>query len=128
MSNRKVSELIKVENKSNKIKGIVEDILKEYEYYYEKAKGYLEGHEAYLEKKGLMTKIGASVGIKKEVKYDNSDSSLAEVMIQGISMGSIDMEKKISTYNKDVNKEQLKFAKEFLEFQHDSITGLKKFL
>lgn len=120
--------LEELKDKDNKIKGTVEDILKEYEHYYKESKSYLEDHDSTLEENGLMAKMGASMGIKKEVKYDNSDSSVAEVLIQGISMGSIDMEKKISTYNKEVDKEQMKFAKKFLEFQQDAITGLKKYL
>jgi len=120
--------LDELKTKDNKIKGTIEDILKEYEYYYRESKNYLESKNATLDETSKMAKMGASMGIKKEVKYDNSDSSIAEVLIQGISMGSIDMEKKISAYKEEVDKEQLKFAKKFLEFQQDSITGLKKYL
>lgn len=120
--------LEELKDKDNKIKGTVEDILKEYEYYFKESKNYLEEKSASLEENSMMAKMGASMGIKKEVKYDNSDSSVAEVLIQGISMGSIDMEKKISAYDKEVDKEQMKFAKKFLKFQQDSITGLKKYL
>lgn len=120
--------LEELKNKDNKIKGTVEEILKQYEYYFKESKNYLEEKDALLEENSLMAKMGASMGIKKEVKYDNSDSSIAELLIQGISMGSIDMEKKLKAYEKEAEKEQLKFAKDFLEFQEDSITGLKKFL
>lgn len=120
--------LEELKDKDNKIKGTVEDILKEYEYYYRESKNYLESRGATLDKTSMMAKMGASMGIKKEVKYDNSDTSIAEVLIQGVSMGSIDMEKKISCYTKEVDKEQLKFAKKFLDFQEDTITGLKRYL
>jgi len=102
--------------------------LHEYEKFLEICKKELLAHEIKPSSTSNMAKKGASMGIKKEVKYDNSDSSIAEVLIQGISMGSIDMEKKISAYKEEVDKEQLKFAKKFLEFQQDSITGLKKYL
>ena len=120
--------LEELKDKDNKIKGVCEEILKQYEHYLKESKNYLEKMGATLDETSKMAKMGASMGIKKEVKYDNSDSSMAEVLIQGISMGSIDMEKKIKNYQKEVNKEQLKFAKDFLGFQQDSITGLKKYL
>ena len=77
---------------------------------------------------GMMAKMGASMGIRKEVKSDNSDTSIAEMLIQGVSMGSLEMEKKIKNYKDVVDKKDLKFAEDFLEFQQDVITGLKKYL
>lgn len=124
-----VSKLLEeLKEKDNKIKSVVEDILKQYEFYYEETKNYLSEQEEEIPEKGFMAKMGASMGIKKEVRNDNSDSSIAEMLIQGISMGSLEMEKKIGNYEKEVDKTQLKLARKFLEFQQDSITGLKKFL
>lgn len=120
--------LEELKEKDNKIKSVIEDILKKYEDYYEEAKSYLLSHDETLKETGIMAKMGASMGIKKEVRSDNSDSSIAEMLIQGLSMGSLDMEKKIGNYEKEVEKDQLKFAKRFLSFQEDAITGLKKFL
>ena len=75
-----------------------------------------------------MTKMMANMGVSKEVKSDNSDASIADMLIKGISMGSIDMEKKIGDYKKEVEKKDLKVAKEFLKFQQKAIDKLKKFL
>lgn len=120
--------LVELKEKDNKIKSVAEDILKQYEFYYEESKNYLLQFSEEMPEKGFMSKMGATIGIKKEVKNDNSDSSIAEMLIQGISMGSLEMEKKIGNYEKDIDKKQLKFAKSFLQFQEDSITLLKKFL
>jgi hypothetical protein len=117
-----------LKNKDNKIKRILEDILKEYTSYMESAKNELEENNQEIVQKGPISKMMANMGIKKEVISDNSDSSIAKLLIQGISMGSIDMEKKINAYDKDVDKNQLKFANEFLEFQQKAIEMLKKYL
>ena len=117
-----------LKEKDNKIKKTVEDILKGYERYLEECKCYLEAKDIDLEYDGMMAKTSARMGIKMEVKKDNSDSSIADMLIKGISMGSIDMEKKIKDYKQEVGKEELKFAKDFLKFQQDIITNLKKFL
>lgn len=124
-----LEELLRdLEGKDNKIKPVVEDILKGYERYLEDAKVQLLAHGADLEDEGFMSKMGAEMGVKKEVKADNSDASIADMLIKGISMGSIDMEKKIGTYEESADKEHLKIAKRFLKFQEENIKALKKFL
>ena len=75
-----------------------------------------------------MAKMSAKMGITKEVMADNSDASIADMLIKGISMGSIDMEKKIEVYKENVDKENMKWAKDFYQFQQDNIKALKKFL
>lgn len=117
-----------LKEKDNKIKGLLEEILKEYESYKEKAEALLAEGGQEVKEKGMMSKMMAGMGIKKEVINDNSDSSIADMMIQGISMGSIESEKKISTYEKEVEKGQLKFVKDFLKFQQKAIENLKKYL
>ena len=72
--------------------------------------------------------MGAKMGIKKEVLHDNSDASIADMLIKGISMGTIDMEKKIENYKENVDKENLKLAKDFYQFQQENIEELKKHL
>ena len=120
--------LEKIKDKDNKIKGFVEDILRKYKEFAEKSKKILEENNKEISELGVMAKIGSSIGISKEVKEDNSDSAIADMLIQGISMGSIEMEKKIKEYEKEVDKEHKKLAKEFLNFQEKTIEKLKKYL
>ena len=70
----------------------------------------------------------AKMGISKEVKSDNSDSAIADLLIKGISMGSIDMEKKIKQYKDEVSNNELELAREFLKFQEKTIDKLKDYL
>ena len=70
----------------------------------------------------------AKMGISKEVKSDNSDSAIADLLIKEISMGSIDMEKKIKQYKDEVSYNELELAKEFLKFQEKTIDKLKDYL
>ncbi len=129
MSVTTLTELLDdLKEKDNKIKGVVEDLLKEYQSFLNRSKECLEKENVPLETEGIMTKMMANMGVSKEVKHDNSDSSIADLLIKGISMGSIDMEKKLEDYKKEVEKGDLKFAKEFLKFQQKAIDKLKKFL
>lgn len=120
--------LTDLKEKDNKIKSGIEDILKGYERYKKDSKKAIEQLGEEPEEKGFMSKMGASMGINKEVKSDNSDSSIADMLIKGISMGSIDMEKKISVYEDQVDKEYLNLAKDFKKFQEENMKALKKYL
>ena len=129
MSVTTLTELLEdLKEKDNKIKSVVEDLLKEYHSFLNRSKECLEKENIPLETEGIMTKMMANMGVSKEVKSDNSDASIADMLIKGISMGSIDMEKKIGDYKKEVEKKDLKVAKEFLKIQQKAIDKLKKFL
>lgn len=117
-----------LKDKDNKIKKFLEEILKEYKEYENKTKELLKEYDESLPKESLMARMMSSMGIKKEVKSDNSDSSIADMLIKGISMGSIEMEKKINAYEDEVDKEEYKLAKSFLKFQQDIIEKLKAYL
>lgn len=117
-----------LKNKDNKIKKLLEDILKEYKEWEKKSAKYLKKGNKEPLNNSIMTKMMANMGIKKEVISDNSDSSIAKMLIKGVSTGSVDMEKKIKAYDKDVDKSDLKIAKEFLKFQEKTIDELKEYL
>lgn len=75
-----------------------------------------------------MAHMGASMGIKKEVKCDNSDAALAHMIIEGLTMGVVDISSKINNYKNEVDKDILNLSKSFLKFQEDEIEKLKTFL
>ena len=117
-----------LKEKDNKLKGPIENILKEYEEFANTSKDLLEEKQIIPQGENMMAKMGASMGIKKEVKADNSDASIAQMLIQGISMGSLETEKKLGVYKNDVDKEHKKLAEKFLHFQEKTIDELKKYL
>ncbi len=119
--------LKEIKEKDNKIKNLIEDILKEYKKFYEDSKKYLKKCKVCEEENSTSSKMGAGMGIKKEVQKDNSDAAIASMMIEGISMGTIEMEKKIINYKDIVSHKELNMAKEFLKFQERSISKLKEF-
>lgn len=120
--------LTDLKEKDNKITKYVEDILHEYQDWKAKSKKLLQKENAEVSENSFMAKFMAGQGIKSEVNEDNSDSAIADMLIKGISMGSIDMEKKISVYKDEVNKEDLSLAKDFMKFQERAIEKLKQYL
>lgn len=117
-----------LKEKDNKIKKTVEDVLHEYQDWKQKSKKLLQKGNAEISENPLIAKFMAGSSIRKEVSNDNSDSAIADMLIKGIVMGSIDMEKKISAYKEEVNTEDLNMAKDFLKFQEKTIEKLKQYL
>ena len=114
--------------KDNKIKDSVEDILKDYQNFKDKTKELLDKDGIKPEKENFVTKMMGNMGVSKEVKEDNSDSSIADMLVKGISMGCIDMEKKLSQYKDSLDENLKKIVESFLKFQESSIDKLKKYL
>ena len=117
-----------LKGKDNKITGKVEEIFKEYSSYEEKAKESLLFKDMKLEEEGNIAKIMSSMGIYKEVLADNSDAAIADLLIQGLSMGEIEMEKRVENASDEISKDDLKLAKDFLKFQKKAQKDLKDFL
>ena len=117
-----------LKDKDNKIKDILDNILGGFIEFKKYSKKVLDKSKSQIEETSFMGKMMASMGIKKEVITDNSDSHMADLLIQGISMGSINMEKKIDDYKYKVPNKDLRYAKKFLKFEQDKIEDLKKYL
>ena len=120
--------ICELKGKDNKIIKDAEDILKRYEIFYKDLKKQLKKENVKPKETSLLSKMGATMGIKKEVISDNSDSSIADMLIKGMSMGVLDIEKKLSQYDEIANKKTIKLAEDFLDFQQQSISKLKKYL
>lgn len=118
----------KINKKDNKIKKVIESLIKGYENYLTKVKNYIKENNYDIQPKPLISKMGAYFGINMEVMKDNSDSRLADMLIQGLTMGVLNVTKKIDTFKGDADKEIIKLGKEFKDFQQKSIDKLKVYL
>lgn len=115
-------------NKDNKIKGLIEDELKEYNSFLKEAGKLLKKNKVEPKKTNLMAKISSKMGIAMETMKDNSDPAIASMVIEGLTMGIVEMETKIENYKKLVDKKILKLSTKFLKFQEEEIEKLKTFM
>lgn len=117
-----------INEKDNKIKNLAEEQLQAYEKFLKEAKSIIKEDRAEVLKNGIMAKMASTMGIKKEVKKDNSDAAIAHMLTQGITMGVIDMETKVKNYKDSADEKVLKLGKDFLKFQQDQIEKLKEYM
>ena len=94
--------------KDNKIKGLIEDELKEYNNFLKESEKLLKKNKLGYKKTNLMSKISSKMGIAMETMKDNSDPAIASMVIEGLTMGIVEMETKIESYKKIVDKKILK--------------------
>lgn len=117
-----------LKNKNNKIKSLLEDELKEYESYKKKSEKLLKKTKIEIPKTSILTKMSSNMGIMMETMKDNSDASIASMLVQGFTMGIVEMETKINNYKEEVNKNTIKLAKNLLKYQQKEIENLKTFM
>lgn len=117
-----------INRKENKIKKILEGILKGYENYKLESKKIIKKNKYELKKSPLVAKMSSSIQMIMEVAKDNSDSAIAKLLTQGLTMGTVDISAKIDRYEKDADKKIIKMAKNYLKFQKESIDILKDYL
>ena len=114
--------------KDNKIIGLIEDELKEYNNFLKESEKLLKKNKLGYKKTNLMSKISSKMGIAMETMKDNSDPAIASMVIEGLTMGIVEMETKIESYKKIVDKKILKLSNKFLKFQEEEIEKLKTFM
>ena len=117
-----------LKTQENKIKKLADDEMKEYNKFQDESRKLIIKHGYELKTSGIMAKMGSSIGIKKEVKKDNSDSAIAHMLTEGITMGIVDMETKLKNYKDTVDKKIYDLGKEFLKFQQGEIEKLKEYM
>jgi hypothetical protein len=77
----------------------------------------------------ILTKAGAKIGVEMNTLMDSTPSHLAQMVIEGATMGMTDMTKVLREYeNKNCSESTIRLAKEIANFEDKSIDSLKKFL
>ena len=103
--------------KDNKITHVLEEELKEYEKYTQISETMLKKHDVDPKSSGLMAKMSSDIGMTIETMKDNSDPAIAAMLIEGLTMGTVEMNIKIDKYKRTNKKEILEIAHNLLEFQ-----------
>ena len=103
--------------------------LTKYEEFAADAEELLEKRgESPLEESGF-SRMMAKMGIKMNTLIDKTSSHVAQMVIEGATMGMTDMTTAIREHeNKGCSESALKLARDIAEFEDKSVDKLKKFL
>ena len=114
--------------KDNKITHVLEEELKEYEKYTQISETMLKKYDVDPKSSGIIAKMSSDIGMTIETMKDNSDPAIAAMLIEGLTMGTVEMNIKIDKYKRTNKKDILQIAHNLLEFQENEIEKLKTFL
>ena len=117
-----------LKGKDNKIKKLVEEIEKNYEKYAKETEKLLNKQDLKAKPVGMMAKAMSKMSINKEMISDNSDANIADMLIQGLTMGNLELSKHIDNYEKTADKKTINLAKNLRKFGEEYIEKLKVYL
>ena len=117
-----------LKGKDNKIKKILPEIEKNYEKYALETEKLLNKQELKAKPIGMMAKAMSKMNISKEMMNDNSDANIANMLIQGLTMGNLELSKHIDNYKEVEDKKVIDLAKKLKKFGEEYIEKLKVYL
>ena len=117
-----------IKDKENKIITLLYEELDEYETSLNKVKKLLEERKIKQPMNGILLDISTNAAMHMELMNDNSDVKIAEMLIQGYTMGNIELKKNCNKYKDTMTPEEAKLADEINKYQSKNIKKLKKHL
>ena len=100
-----------------------------YEKYSAKASKMLFSAGETPKEENIMSKMARNVGMTMNTLTDSSESHIAEMMIEGATMGVTENLKLIRRFEKKgVSEEAMSLARDTVSFMEDSVEHLKKYL
>ena len=77
----------------------------------------------------IMAKLGAKMGMAMNTLTDSTESHIAQMMIEGATMGITENMKLVSKYeDKGISEEALKLGRDTVKYMEETVENLKKFL
>lgn len=115
------------EIKDLEFKDVILEQLKDYEYVVQKAEKLLSDEKKYPKDLNITTKIMTYFGIKMNTLKDDTSSHIAEMMINGSTMGITQITKNLNNY-KNIDNDIKDLGSRLLKIEQDNIEKLKPYL
>lgn len=113
--------------KDDEFKKVVEEQYNDYHHIEEEIrKIYHKYDDGTPHETNAFTKAMTFSGIEMKTLMDNSNSKIAELLLQGVNMGIIEGRKILN--KKEINKEVEKIVSEYVTMQEENVEVLKKYL
>lgn len=111
----------------DEFKGILEKQLDEYKEIYNRCEELFDRVNKESKDRGTLEKIATYMTTKIEIKKDDSDSHIAEVIIKSKTVGITDLTKAINKYS-DASSSVMALAKKLIKIEESDIDKLKPYL
>ncbi|MGN1047780.1 MAG: hypothetical protein ACI4QZ_04150 [Eubacteriales bacterium] len=122
-----VTLMPKVEN--NEFRGALTKQLSGYERFASEAEKQLTPMGIEPKEEPMMKKMSSKMGIAMNTMTDSSVGHMAEMLIQGSTMGIIDMTKHVREFEGEgCGEEALRLGRELISFEQNNIEKMKEFL
>lgn len=121
-----ITELIEI-SKDEEYKKMLKCQLEEYKIIHKIAEQKIEELNKEAKDINIFSKVSTYIMINVNTLMDKSSSHISEMLIQGSTMGIVDVTKKIKEYP-NADKEILDLANKLLKFEQNSIEEYKKYL
>lgn len=126
MGKNTISQLVGITNDQN-FKTALESQLKEYNEIYDIADNKIEQTRNTPKSIGTIPRVSTYLTINMKTMTNKSASHIAEMMIQGSTMGIIDVTKKLKEYG-NASEDIKQLADRLLKFEQQNVEEMKKFL
>lgn len=115
--------------KDEQLKTAMTGRLNGYEAFAVRAQKILTQQGKQAKEENIMTKMSAKMGMAMNTMTDTTTSHIAEMMIQGATMGVTDMLREISKYEKkSCDSDVMRLAHEVVDFEQENVEEMKKYL
>ncbi|MBE6592521.1 MAG: hypothetical protein E7642_00835 [Ruminococcaceae bacterium] len=103
--------------------------LEKYESFAKEIREILFDNDEEPKPESIMSKMGVKMGVMMNTMMDDTTSHIADMMIQGATMGITNTTKLIREYeNTTCSESALALARKTVQYEEESIERLKKFL
>ena len=112
-----------------KLKSDMTEQLNSYETYARRAEEILLARGLKPKEENMMTKLSAKAGMAMNTMVDSTTSHIAEMMIQGLTMGVTELYRDIGEAEEvGISGEALSLAKDALAFEENAVEKFKTYL
>ena len=112
-----------------KLRQLITDMMEGYSGYAKKAAAALHALDVPATRLSALEKLPAEIGMTMQTMFDKSVSKCAEIMINGVTMGIIDMKKAQRVCSEDgCSPDAYRLASDLIGFCEDYVERLKEFL
>lgn len=102
--------------------------LREYRTIAAKAQAYANAHGRVLHSPGAVSRAMSGAMLRAQTAMDHSPSRLAELMIKGSTMGTVQMARRLNQYGDKADQELTNLGRQLLRTEEQNIQEMKRFL